>query len=497
MHKQIKSNLLLILTLLGVVVGVSLGFGVRQLELTSTQIAYLAFPGELFMRALKMIILPLIVSSIICGLAGMDVRLSGKLGLRAILYYMTTTVLAVTTGIVIAVAIQPGSSTAEVGNNGTDVMDNVHEQASAVDSFLDLLRNMLPENIIQATFQQYKTTRIVVVSEENILASNPTGDNSSLVAIAASHTKLEGGYNNGLNVLGIITFSAIFGIFLGRIGKRGEVVTKFFVGFNDVIMNIVSFIMWLSPVGIAFLIAGKIAEVEKLEEIMAKLGLYVVTVLTGTLIHGFITLPALYFVTTRKNPFKFIAGMSQALLTAWATASSSATLPITFKCTEEKNGIDKRVTRFMLPVGATVNMDGGAVYEAVSALFIAQMQGYPIDFGTILTISATATASSVGAAGVPHAALVTIMIVLQACGLPVTDIPLLLAVDWLLDRFRTMVNVFGDAVGTGIVAHLSRKELSSSEYADNSESDESLNSSSPYKKSRDDQITIVDSVSVV
>nr|CAG6011369.1 unnamed protein product [Menidia menidia] len=249
--------------------------------------------------------------------------------------------------------------------------------------------------------------------------------------------KIVGAYTDGINVLGLIVFCVAFGLVIGKMGEKGRILLEFFDALNEATMKLVQIIMCYMPVGILFLIAAKIIEVEDWE-IFRKMGLYMVTVLSGLAIHATICLPLIFFIVVRKNPYTFTLGMAQALVTALMISSSSATLPVTFRCAEENNGIDKRITRFVLPVGATINMDGTALYEAVII---------------------TATVASIGAAGVPNAGLVTMVIVLTAVGLPASDVTLIVAVDWLLDRFRTMINVLGDAYGAGIVQKLSKREL--------------------------------------
>lgn len=187
--------------------------------------------------------------------------------------------------------------------------------------------------------------------------------------------------------------------------------------------------------------------------------MYFATVLIGLFVHGFVVLPIVYTVCTRQLPFRFIANMTNAFTTAFGTASSSATLPVTINLLEEKNGVDPRIARFVLPIGATINMDGTALYEAVAAIFISQVRSYQLSLGQIAAISITATAASIGAAGIPQAGLVTMVMVLDTVGLPAEDVTLILAVDWLLDRFRTAINVLGDSLGAGIVYQLSKNEL--------------------------------------
>ena len=268
--------------------------------------------------------------------------------------------------------------------------------------------------------------------------------------------KREMAYNGNTNVLGIIIFCTAFGILCGQLGEEADTMVRFFVILNEIIMKIVGIAMWYSPIGIMSLITGNIVAIVDIYHTAASVGMYMVTVIVGLIIHACITLPVIFYATTRQNPLTFFKGqfsasiyialrslltlspcsepegMLQAWVTALGTASSSATLPVTFRCLEENLGIDKRVTRFVLPIGATVNMDGTALYEAVAALFIAQMNGIEFNIGEVIVVSLTATAASIGAASIPSAGLVTLLLVLTAVGLPTQDISMIFAVDWFL-----------------------------------------------------------------
>merc|ERR1712212_907160 len=224
-------------------------------------------------------------------------------------------------------------------------------------------------------------------------------------------------------------------------------------------MKITNWVVHLAPVGVAFLIAGEILHMKSVYAELIKLGWYLITVTLGITIQGFIILPIIYGLVTKTLPFRFIGKMGPALATAFGTASSSATLPITINSLEQGNKIDPRISRFVLPIGATINMDGTALYEAVAAIFIAQMTGMNPTLGQIIIISITATAASIGAAGIPHAGLVTLVMVLETVGLPSEAVSIIMSVDWLVDRVRTAVNVLGDAFGAAIVGHLSKEEL--------------------------------------
>ncbi|XP_028916831.1 excitatory amino acid transporter 1 [Ornithorhynchus anatinus] len=455
-------NAFVLLTVTAVIVGTILGFTLRPYKMSYREVKYFSFPGELLMRMLQMLVLPLIVSSLVTGMAALDSKASGKMGMRAVVYYMTTTIIAVVIGIIIVLIIHPGKGSKENMHREGKIM-----QVTAADAFLDLIRNMFPPNLVEACFKQFKTNyemksfKTSIPPNESLVESvinNVSEAMETLTRIREEMVPIPGAVN-GVNALGLVVFSMSFGLVIGNMKEQGQALKDFFDSLNEAIMRLVAVIMWYAPLGILFLIAGKIVEMEDMGVIGGQLAMYTITVIIGLLIHAVIVLPLLYFLITRKNPWVFIGGLLQALVTALGTSSSSATLPITFKCLEENNGVDKRITRFVLPVGATINMDGTALYEALAAIFIAQVNNFDLNFGQILTISITATAASIGAAGIPQAGLVTMVIVLTSVGLPTDDITLIIAVDWFLDRLRTTTNVLGDSLGAGIVEHLSRHEL--------------------------------------
>ncbi|XP_077187941.1 excitatory amino acid transporter 1-like isoform X2 [Paroedura picta] len=478
-----------LLTISAVLLGITLAMALRPYKMTYRQVKYFSFPGELLMRMLQMLVLPLIVSSLITGMASLDGRASGKMGMRAVVYYMLTTIIAVFIGIFMVLIIHPGK-----GGKGRAQTEGKMEQVHATDAFMDLIRNMFPPNLVEACFKQYKTQYTVQVINRTFmhtgsmatpLPPHPPHNSSSSSSVPPPENRTGVGHNltqalgslpeglsyeevvpvpgsvNGVNALGLVVFSICFGLVIGSMKQKGRALREFFDCLNDAILRMVAVIIWYAPIGILFLIAGKILEMEDIAVMGGQLGLYTLTVIVGLLIHGLCVLPLIYFIVTHKNPWLFVAGMLQALVTALGTSSSSATLPVTFRCLEENIGVDKRVTRFVLPVGATINMDGTALYEALAAIFIAQVNNYELDFGQIITISITATAASIGAAGIPQAGLVTMVIVLTSVGLPTEDITLIMAVDWFLDRLRTTINVLGDSLGAGVVEHLSRHELES------------------------------------
>ncbi|XP_052280275.1 excitatory amino acid transporter 3-like isoform X2 [Dreissena polymorpha] len=379
----------------------------------------------------------------------------GRIGLRAVVYYLTTTFAAVIEGIILVLTIKPGNRGGGITPSGQS------KDQAPLEALFDLIRNCFPDNLIEASFR--RLTTVTVPFKYNVTIDvpfNATGNEEN--ATTAQETRTSDfpsvKVDDGMNILGIVVFSIFLGAVLSSMGRQGKPLLDFFETLHIATMKLTMLVIWYSPVGIIFLVATKLIEMEDPNKVFVQLAYYMLTVLVGLAAHGIIVLPLVYFVFTRKNPVTFMYGMTKALLTAWGTASSSATLPVTMECLEG-NHVDVRIAKFVAPIGATVNMDGTALYEAVAAIFIAQVNGISLNIGQVITVSLTATAAAIGAAGIPSAGLVTMTIVLTAVGLPTEDISIILAIDWFLDRFRTAINVLGDAIGAGIVDHLSQADL--------------------------------------
>ncbi|KAK7489501.1 hypothetical protein BaRGS_00019300 [Batillaria attramentaria] len=448
----IKDFALIIALIVACIIGIGMGLGLKEVsgwtKDDKRKIFYLKFPGQLLLNMLKLLILPLVVSSLITATATLDKKASGRLGLGAIIYYMTTTLIAVIIGIVLVLSIHPGDP--EDLNKLT--RSGSSKNTKPLDALLDLIRNCFPDNLVTMCFEREITEvdqhRVIKTVNETVVA-NYTVDDPKLVA------------GSGMNVLGIVVISLALGCVINHLKEAGKPLLMFFESLNEAIMILIKLVIWYSPIGIMFLLAAKFVETDDIGEIASRLGMYMLTVLAGLAIHAVIVLPLIYFIATRKNPGSFFVGMLKALCTAFGTASSSATLPVTMECLTDNNGVDERVVRFVAPIGATINMDGTALYEAVASIFIAQINGITLSVANVIVVSLTATAAAIGAAGVPQAGLVTMVIVLTAVDLPTEDVTLILAIDWFLDRFRTAVNVWGDSIGAGTLNHIFRNMFAS------------------------------------
>ncbi len=378
------------------------------------------FIGTLFMNALKMIIVPLIMSSIIVGIASIGgTQGLARLGGKTLAFYFTTTFFAILIGLIMVNTLTPGLVDGQPGRevfglNEIDVASATEKVAGRdVSSIADVFLRLVPVNIVSAAA-------------------------------------------NG-QMLGLIFFSLLFGYFMTKIPEQqaaGQ--QQFWQGVANIMMGITEWVMKFAPLGVFALVAKVIAglEGEGIADLAQALGVFFLTVVFALLFHVAVVLPILLRFVAGVNPIRHYQAMAPALLTAFSTASSSATLPLTMECVEKNAGVSNRTSSFVLPLGATVNMDGTALYECVAAMFIAQAYGLELTFTTQFIIVLVALLTSIGVAGIPAASLVAITIILAAIGLPLEALGLILAVDRILDMFRTAVNVFSDSVGAVVVARL-------------------------------------------
>jgi Na+/H+-dicarboxylate symporter len=378
-------------------------------------ISIFEYVGTIFLNALKMIIVPLIMSSIIVGVAGIGSGGNlGALGGKTLLFYAATTLAAIMVGLILVNAIGPGYVNGEPAKDLLALEASTEELEASVagtgpGDVAKVFQRMVPPNIVKAA--------------------------------------VEG------QMLGIIFFAILFGYFMTKLDNQyAEPLYRFWDAVFHVMMRMTEWIMTFAPIGVFGLVAGVIAKAGY--KATGPLAVFAGVVLAALAVHAFLTLPLLLRFVGKVNPIATIRGAAKAMLTAFSTASSSATLPVTMECVEDNIGVSNKVSSFVLPLGATVNMNGTALYECAAAMFIAQAYGLELTFGVQFSIVVIALLTSIGVAGVPSASLVAIAIILGAIGLPIEALGVLLVFDRILDMARTSINVWGDASCATIVARL-------------------------------------------
>jgi Na+/H+-dicarboxylate symporter len=382
-----------------------------------------------FMGLLKMLIVPLIISSVIAGVVSVgNFRQLGRIGLKTLVYYFATMLVAVTVGLILVTWIQPGGFMTDLADRQAAAETAVQQREAAI-----------------TTAQEKGLLGAVMNIIGQLVPSNPIKDAAEM------------------QVLPMIVFSIFFGVVLTMLGERGRPVAVFFQIIFEVIMKMVHAVIWLAPIGVFCLLAWTVARIG-LADFGKGITVYMATVISGLAVHGLIILPLLLLLFVRINPFRYMHQMRQALMTAFGTDSSSATLPVTMECATEEGGVSEKAAGFVLPLGATINMDGTALYEAVAVAFLAQAYGLQLGLEQSVIIAMTATLAAVGAAGIPEAGLVTMLIVIKAVNdnvlagdpntatIPIAAVGIIIGVDRLLDMCRTTVNVWGDAVGAKIIS---------------------------------------------
>ncbi len=368
-------------------------------------IPYVGWMGDVFLRALNMVVVPLIFTSIVSGITAMGTGKDlGRLGFRTVAYYLFTSLIAISTGLLLVNLIKPGIGV-DLGFAG-----KLEGIPAADNRISDIFTEMIPKNIIQAM--------------------------------------AEG------QVMGVIIFAVIFGFFAGRVrSDHAQRLKVLFDACFEVMMKVTLFIIRFTPLGVFGLVSREISlHVQQLGALAGSLAVYTLTVFLGLAIHMFLSLPLLVKWLGGVKPYRHLKNMLTPLLTAFSTASSSATLPLSMDAVENKSGVSNKISSFTLPLGATINMDGTALYECVVAIFIAQVYGIPLTLGDQVLIVVTALLTSIGAAGIPMASLVMITVILTVVKLPLEGIGLILAVDRILDMCRTTVNVWSDTCAAVIIA---------------------------------------------
>ena len=390
------------LTLIAIFVGIFVGLYLPEVAFSLKVI------GDLFLATLKMLIVPLIFASIFVAIAGLgSVNELKNLGVKALIYYFVTTSLAVGLGVIVVNIIDAGSDSSLVMSQfGDKVGEAVHIKEFSIDQFI---LSFVPTNLFQSL-------------------------------------------TNG-SIIQIIFFVVLFSVATLYIEEeKKQTLFNFFDSLNETMMVIAKWIIKLTPIGVFSLVAFVIAE--KGIDVLFSLWEYVISVLLALFLHAFATLPFLFFLVTKENPYLYFLKVREAVLLAFSTASSSATLPISIEISQEKGDVSKKVSGFVLPLGATVNMDGTALYESIAVLFIANLAGVDLSLSQQILIFVTATLASIGAAGIPGAGIVMMVVVLDSVGLPHEYIPVILVVDRILDMFRTATNVWGDLLGTKLLNHI-------------------------------------------
>jgi Na+/H+-dicarboxylate symporter len=424
--KHRSTNILTVLILLGLVAGAFVGeFGLYATGAVVDGDHWLKAAGDLVLiRPLKLLIIPLIFFSVISGITRIgDPSKLGIVGGATLIYYLATMFMAVTLGTLLVTWISPGVLAPEIQETLRETAGNFTAGETATRSlgsaWMNILYQLVPVNIF-----------------------------ADMVNVRP---------------LGIIMFAIAFGLALAAGGEKTKVARDLCNACFEGLMILVRWVIWLTPIGVFFLVAWTVGKIG-FESIVGPLGWYMTTVLLGLAIHGFLVLPLVLWLFSGKDPFQFMWQMKRALMTAIGTDSSSATLPVTIDAAEGEGGCSKRAANFVLPLGATINMDGTALYEAVAVVFLFQLFGIQLEFGQLLIVVITATLAAIGAAGIPSAGLVTMVIVISAVNmnltgspdgpLPVAAIGIIIGVDRILDMCRTAVNVWGDAVGAKIITRI-------------------------------------------
>ncbi|CAL1527171.1 unnamed protein product [Lymnaea stagnalis] len=447
----LKNNGFLLLNCVGIFLGFLIGLTVKSTNPSADTLMWIGLPGELYMRVLKVVILPLIVCTVISGTASTDATSSGRIGVVAISYIILTNAVCGVFGLVLCLLVKPGSVAGQTDQ--VAVLDTKNLQT--VDILTDFIRNIFPDNIVGAALQLTQTKYTEQLSTE---LYNVSGTPVNITGKSLSKSL---GTVPGTNILGLIVVSAAIGIAASKAGDKVRRFTEFFQAGAVIIFNLFNWLKWSTPVGVVSLIARAVSGMDDVSTAFTSMAMFVLVAAGGNLMCQLLVHGPLYFIFTRKSPIRFLMIVAKPWMMAFGAASSAIPLPELMTISAEEYQIDPRVSGFVLPFSITLNRDGSCLFVSATCLFLAQYSGIPLSTGIVLTIGLLSILSSLAIPNVPSSSVVSVLIILGSVGIPATSIGLVMAVEWINDRMRTTTNLVSHLLAVIVTWRLCRNSFKS------------------------------------
>ncbi|KAK3580085.1 hypothetical protein CHS0354_001219 [Potamilus streckersoni] len=446
---HVRKNLLLVLTMCGVVLGFALGFGIRETKPTTDQLMWIGFLGDLYLRLLKMMIVPLIVCSVISGTASLDPKSNGKISLISLIFIVITNTIGSILGVAAGAVFQPGKGSSFQQSENTV---NSGSSLETQDIIADLIRNFFPDNLLEAAFRKTQTRYNTQTVERN------TSNGTMLADTVVKLTKTVG-KTDSPNIIGLIVACTLIGIAASTLKEKGRPLLNFFVSASEIVIVIVRWFMWTTPIGVISLIAVAIAGTTDIVSVFGSMGMLVATVAVAIVIQQLIVMPAILFAFTKRNPYAFLLSIARPWIIGFASTSTAVAIPEMIASCEDTNKIDRRVVRFVIPFSVTLSANGSALYMAAASIFCYNLSGAELSAFNFVLIGILSTVASMAIPSVPSASIVSIVMILNSLGLPVDMVSLLIAMEWILDRLRTTSSVVSHTMCAAVTYKLCKENL--------------------------------------
>ncbi|XP_033755685.1 putative sodium-dependent excitatory amino acid transporter glt-3 [Pecten maximus] len=429
--KRCRGNKLVLFTMGGVLCGVGLGILVKQFDPSQTTLMWIGLPGELYIRFLKMLITPLLLTSVISGTSSLNANTSGKVGICTVVYFVLTNFLGCVVGCSITVLVVPGT-------NHYTPADTLEQTSSAIDYhdlFADVFRNLVPDNLFLATFQQTQTRYQLETKSTSI---NQTQETKTKI--------LE--YVEGVNVLGILTVCTLVGICAGKAKQEGEAFRAFFTSSFSVLLHLMRLFMWCTPLGLLSLLAKTVSSADNLLDDLANIAMYLVTVTVGQCLVVVVIVPAVYVIVRRANPVYLYYTLREPIMLAFATGSTAAVIPDTVRILVDEMGVDQHVAEFVVPLSTAIGRCGTSLYVSVACVFLLQKETSDYSAETVVLICLMAALLSTASPSVSGSSMAVIILIVSQFNIPSDMVGILFSTDWIIDRIRTITNYVAQVLGT-------------------------------------------------